>query len=217
MNQAGGFALLALSFLGMAAQGPVVHPIETHVAYRLVPVGRTQPDTTRWRVEREVMHAGRGSWGLQVMITTRAGRTTWDSLRFDPVTLALVWERSGGPSPTAIRVSGSRLLGVLGSGKGRRTFAAEAPGPVYSSTMDDFVVQRLALTGPSPRVLDFWDGDRLERDTVRVRETEAHGWVVEFAEPYAVETLWIDRGSFRIVRHRYQWRRDGTQSEIVKD
>jgi hypothetical protein len=216
MRQAGGVALLALSLLGMAAQGPAV-PIETHAAYRLVPVGRTQSDTTRWRLERRVMHGARGAWGLQVMIATRGGRTTWDSVGFDPVTLALVWERSNGPSPEAIRVSGSRLLGVQGSGDARRAFAAQAPGPVYSSTMDDFVIQRWALAAPSPRVLDFWDGDHLERDTVRVRENGAQDLVVEFAEPYAVETLWIDRESFKIIRHRYQWRHDGTQSETVMD
>lgn len=201
----------------MAAQGPAVLPIETHAAYRLVPVGRAQPDTTRWHIERRLMRGAQETWGLQATIATRAGRTTWDSVRFDPITLALVWERSSGPSPTAIRVSGSRLVGVLGSGKRRRAFAADATGPVFSSTMDAFVIQHLPLADRYSRVLDFWDGDHLERDTVRVRESAPKGWVVDFAEPYAVETLWIDRGSFSIARHRYQWRRDGMLSEVAKD
>ena len=215
MKRLFGAGLLSLGFLGMTAQGPGVPPIAVRAGYRLVPLGRTQPDTTRWRVERRVMHDGGGTWGLQVMIATRAGRTTRDSVRFDPMTLALMWERSSGPSPTAVTVSGSHLAGTLGSGRSRRPLAAVVSGPVYSSTMDDFVIQRLPLAVRFRRVLDFWDGNQVERDTVRVRAGGAKDWVVEFGEPYAVETLWIDRASRRITRHRYQWRRDGTQSEVV--
>lgn len=213
----GGAVAMLLGLLGVTMQGPTAVPIAANAEYRLVPVARTQPDTTRWHVERRVMHDASGAWGLQVMIVTRAGRTSWDSVRFDPVTLALVWERSLGPPATVITVAGSRLEGRLGTAKGPRPFAAVASGPVFSSTMDDFVIQRLPLAEGSPRVLAFWDGSRLERDTVRVRESGAKGWVVDFAEPYAVETLWIDRASRGILRHTYRWRRDGTQSEVAED
>jgi hypothetical protein len=40
-------------------------------------------------------------------------------------------------------------------------------------------------------------------------------WVVDFLEPYAIETLWIDRRSRRITKHVYTWRRDGSHSEVV--
>ena len=50
-----------------------------------------------------------------------------------------------------------------------------------------------------------------------VRESPGSRWVVEFAEPYAVETLWIDKASRRAVRHQYTWRRDGTESEVVPE
>lgn len=198
-----------------APRGSATVPDSGRSAYRLVPLGHPQADTTRWTTERRVFHDSGGPWGLQVMVATGHDHTTTDSVRFDPGTLALQWERTSEPS--AVRRSGARLVGTVDSGLARRTVNLPASGPVYSSSMDNVVIEHLPLAEGYRAVLTFWDGNHLERDTVRVRGRESHRWVVAFAEPYAIETLWIDSTSRAVTRHLYTWRRDGTQSEVVKE
>ena len=190
--------------------------LESRAAY-LIPVGRTQRDTTRWTIERHLAGEGGGHRGLQVMVVTRGDRTTTDSVRFDPVTLTLDWEWASASPTSVVRWADSRLRGTVDTGRLRATVDLAAPGPVYSSTMDNVVIERLPLAEGYRTVLDFWDGDHLERDTIRVRESPGSRWAVEFAEPYAVERLWIDKASRRTVRHSYTWRRDGTESEVVPE
>jgi len=206
-------ALLLLAPAWAASQRPASAPpslaneaIAGGGGYCLVPLGRVQHDTTCWRVERRAE-------GLQVMVATGHGRTTTDSVRFDPGTLALISEWSSVPSD--VRVSGSRVTGTVGRGAALKRVNVGAPGLLFSSTMDNLVVERLPLTDGYRSVLAFWAGDHLERDTVQVRGGGAGRWVVDFAEPYAVETLWIESAPRRISRHLYTWRRDGTQSEVV--
>lgn len=86
--------------------------------------------------------------------------------------------------------------------------------------MDNLVVRSLPLAPRYQTVLPFWDGDRLELDTVRVRPLGVSGvaaWVVDFSEPYAVETLWIDRATRGVLRHEYVYRRDGSRSHVVTE
>ena len=221
-NRSARSILLVICPSILAAQTPIpaaplmdtVGHSPAHV-FRLVPLNRTTEDTTRWSVRRRVMDDSSGAGGLQVMRATRRGGTTTDSVRFNPVTLALQWERSSLPS--AVQKRGVRLIGTVDSGPNRKAVDTAAPDPIYSSTMDALVIQHLPLADRYSAVLEFWSGDHLEQDTVRVRGREAHRWVVDFAEPYALETLWIDGTSHEVVRHLYTWRRDGTQSEVLRD
>lgn len=140
-----------------------------------------------------------------------------------PQTLVAYSERTFG-ADTQVVAFGERASGWQWTATGsHHTVDASIPGFVYSSTMDNLVIRALPLSAGYKRVLPFWDGGRLEMDTVDVRASgaaNAHSaaareWIVDFGEPYAVEALWIDRATRRIVRHVYTWRRDGTRSEVI--
>lgn len=161
------------------------------------------------------------------MVATSHGQRTIDSAQFDARTLSAFWERSYGADTTLVAFSHGRISGTASRPHApSRAIDTTATAPVYSSTMDELVVQSLALAPGYLGVLSFWDGDRVERDTVRVRRTRNASreaslgpaadsvWIVDFDEPYATETLWIRRDTRAIVKHTYRWRRDGTQSEV---
>ena len=185
--------------------------------YRLVPEGRAQPDTTAWTVEWRRLKSADEPFAVQVMIATSHGETTIDSLLFNYRTLTPVWEHVHGADSQAVEFSTSRITGR----SGLRRIDIATPGVAYSSTMDNIVIQCLALAAGYHVVLPFWDGDHLEMDTVRVRPpgtrqgNGASAWVVDFVEPYATETLWIDRTSRRVLRHVYTSTRDGTRSIVL--
>lgn len=46
---------------------------------------------------------------------------------------------------------------------------------------------------------------------------DARAWVVDFAEPYAVETLWIDHVTRRVLLHAYAYKRDVSRSHVVTE
>lgn len=191
--------------------------------YRLVPRGRTQSDTTEWSVEQRPVTDHRRVAALQVMTSRRGSAVTVDSVVYDPRTLVAFSERTFG-ADTQVVAFGERATGWQStSTSSQQTLDVSTPGFVYSSTMDNLVIRALPLSVGYKRVLPFWDGGRLEMDTVEVRASgeanadsaAAREWIVDFGEPYAVETLWIDRATRRIVRHVYTWRRDGTSSEVI--
>lgn len=192
---------------------------EETTRFRLEPEGRTQPDTTAWSVERRfVTEAGR-RMALQVMV----GRTTVDSVLFDPSTLVPSWEHSHGSRAQNVAFSPTRITGQVSTGGSpARSIDVAIPGFAYSSTMDDLVVRSLPFTPEYCVALAFWNGDHVEIDTVRVRSQRAThktvgdktAWVVDFVEPYSTETMWIERASRRVIRHVYTWR-DGRRSVLV--
>jgi hypothetical protein len=197
--------------------------------YRLVPRERPQPDTTTWTVSRrpgpDSPHSdSQPRLGFQVMVSTSRGRRSVDTVAFDAATLRLAWEHLHGTTSTFVRFDGAQLLGdSIRSDSTPRRFRLDAPRITYSSTMDNVVIQRLPLRPNYTIALPFWDGDHVEVDTVRVRDekypTPRSGkpgvWVVDFLEPYAIETLWVDRRSRRVTKHVYAWRGDGSHSEVV--
>jgi len=117
----------------------------------------------------------------------------------------------------AERVLVERPVVTVRLGSAEQPVDVEIPGFAYSSTMDNTVVCALPLRPGYAVVLPFWDGDHLEMDTVRVRalgSTSAGPWVVQLVEPYATETLWIDRASRRLLRHVYVNPRTGSREHV---
>ena len=193
---------------------------EDAVRYRLVPDGRTERDTTTWTVTRRAEPGSRGL-ALQVMSSVSRGDTAVDSVLFDARTLIPLWEHAHGRESFAVHFTQTLITGWLREpGSSARDLHASTRGFAYSATMDNVVVRSLPLAPRYQTVLPFWDGDRLELDTVRVRPLGAPGtgaWVVDFVEPYAVETLWIDRATRRVARHEYVYTRDGSRSHVVTE
>ena len=192
--------------------------------FRMVPRGRAQRDTTAWSVTRTIQGSGSSSMDLQVMIATRGGVTTTDSILFDPRTLVPVWEHVRGADVRLVTFGPSQVVTRVSNGGGPgRTINTPTRGFVYSSVMDDLVVQSLPFANGYRAVLPFWGGEALEMDTVTVRteadaSAQSHAsaaWVVDLAEPYTIETLWIDRSSRWITRHLYRVRQTGAIAEVV--
>lgn len=215
---------LAQALAAQTAPGPTKPPAlvvrnlsETAARYRLVPDGRRVRDTTSWTVTRRVVDRPRGL-ALQVMTSMSHGDTVIDSVLFNARTLIPVWEHARGRQSWDIAFGAARITGyVSGPDSAHRRVDVAIPGFAYSSTMDHVVVRGLPLRPGYQIVLPFWDGDRLEMDTVRVRELGERGagaWVVDFVEPYATETLWIDRSSRRVLRHVYVYARDGSRAHV---
>ena len=197
---------------------------EATTRYRLVPRDHQQPDTTTWTVSRRPASASNRRIELQIMVATSHGHHSVDTVGYDMRTLRVVWEHLHAGTSTLVEFDGAQVIGdSIGSNSTHRRFHLTTPGFAYSSTMDNAVVQRLPLRPGYVIALPFWDGDHLEIDTVRVRHPGQTGrsqdgtktWVVELAEPWAIETLFIDRQSRRIVRHVYTWRRDGSYSDVI--
>lgn len=232
--------LLSLAFVGWprlvraqdAANGDIAWPAlvplplfsDTTTRYRLVPRDRQQPDTSMWTVSRRPASASSRRLGLQIMVATSRGHRSVDTVAFDSRTLRLVWEHLHGSTSTRVKFEGGQVIGdSIGSDSTRRQLHLTTPGFAYSSTMDNAVVQRLPLRSGYVVALPFWDGDHLEIDTVRVRDSGqtvtspagTSAWVVDFIEPYAIETLFIDPRTRRIIRHVYTWRRDGSHSDVI--
>lgn len=193
---------------------------EDAVRYRLVPDSGSERDTTTWTVTRRAEPGPRGL-ALQVMTSVSRGDTVVDSVVFDARTLIPLWEHAHGRESFAVRFTRTLITGWLEeAGSPGRTLSATAPGFAYSATMDNVVVRSLPLAPGYQTVLPFWDGDRLELDTVRVRPlgvSDTGAWVVDFAEPYAVETLWIDRATRRVMRHEYAYARDGSRFHVLTE
>ena len=184
---------------------------------RLVPDGRRTRDTTSWTVARHLVDRSRGL-ALQVMTSVSRGDTTVDSVLFNARTLVPVWEHAHGRQSWDVAFGTARITGhVSSSGSADQPVNVEIPGFAYSSTMDNTVVCALPLRPGYAVVLPFWDGDHLEMDTVRVRalgSKSAGPWVVQLVEPYATETLWIDRASRRLLRHVYVNPRTGSSEHV---
>ena len=190
---------------------------ETATRYRLVPDGRRVRDTTSWTVTRRVVDRSR-ALALQVMTSISHGDTVVDSVLFNARTLVPVWEHAGGRQSWRVAFGAARITGyVSGPDSAQRPVDVAIPGFAYSSTMDNVVVRALPLRPGYQIAVPFWDGDRLEMDTVRVRALGGRpqgAWVVDFVEPYATETLWIDRSSRRVLRHVYVYARDGSRAHV---
>lgn len=184
---------------------------------RLVPDGRRTRDTTSWTVARHLVDRSRGL-ALQVMTSVSRGDTTVDSVLFNARTLVPVWEHAHGRQSWDVAFGTARITGhVSSSGSADQPVNVEIPGFAYSSTMDNTVVCALPLRPGYAVVLPFWDGDHLEMDTVRVAalgNNPAGPWVVQLVEPYATETLWIDRASRRLLRHVYVNPRTGSSEHV---
>ena len=159
------------------------------------------------------------------MIATTHGRQTIDSVLFDPRTLVPYWERANGSETTAVSFSARGVTGqITADVAGGRDVHASAHATVYSSTMDDFVIRSLPLSAGYRSVLSFWSGDHIEVDSVSVQVSGVDAsksgarptWTVDFVEPAATETLWVDDDSREIVKHTYLWKRDGSLSEVSK-
>lgn len=192
---------------------------------RLVPENSTPPDTTSWTVERRAAESDTLT-ALQVMTASSHGRTTIDSVLFDRRTLLPLWERSHGGVTESVRFGGPWLVGSMVDSAGTaHPFTIASPGFAYSSVMDNVVVRSLPLAPGYTAVVPFFDGGQLELDTVRVASAEqtnppAGGptpWLVTLAEPYVVESLWIDPRSRRIVRHVYTSRADGHRLRVCAE
>ena len=190
---------------------------EAGTRYRLVPDGQRTRDTTSWTVARHLVDRSRGL-ALQVMTSVSRGDTTVDSVLFNARTLVPVWEHAHGRQSWDVAFGTARITGhVSSAGSAEQPVDVEIPGFAYSSTMDNTVVCALPLRPGYAVVLPFWDGDHLEMDTVRVRalgSTSAGPWVVQLVEPYATETLWIDRASRRLLRHVYVNPRTGSREHV---
>ncbi len=190
---------------------------EPATRYRLVPDGRRVHDTTSWSVTRRVLDRSRGL-ALQVMTSMSHGDTVVDSVLFNARTLIPVWEHAHGRQSWNVAFGTTRITGhVSNYGSADQPIDAGIPGFAYSSTMDNTVVCALPLRPGYQAVLPFWDGDHLETDTVRVRALGSGServWVVDFVEPYATETLWIDRSSPKVLRHVYVYARDGSRAHV---
>lgn len=192
---------------------------EAGTHFRLVPDGRRTRDTTSWTVARHLVDPSRGL-ALQVMTSVSGGDTVVDSVLFDARTLVPVWEHAHGRQSWDVAFGSARITGhVSKSGAADTPIDVEIPGFAYSSTMDNTVVCALPLRAGYAVVLPFWDGDHLEMDTVRVPalgNNSAGPWVVQFVEPYATETLWIDRASRRLLRHVYRNPRTGSREHVER-
>lgn len=190
---------------------------EPATRYRLVPDGRRTRDTTSWTVTRHFVDDSRGL-GIQVMTSVSHRDTAVDSVMFNARTLIPVWEHAHGRQSWSVAFGTARITGhVSNSGSADQPVDVGIPGFAYSSTMDNTVVCALPLRPGYQAVLPFWDGDHLETDTVRVRALGSGServWVVDFVEPYATETLWIDRSSRKVLRHVYVYARYGSRAHV---
>ena len=155
---------------------------------------------------------------VQVMTSVSGGDTAVDSVLFNVRTLVPMWEHAHGRQSWDVAFDTARITGhVSSSGAADTPIDVKIPGFAYSSTMDNTVVCALPLRAGYTVVLPFWDGDHLEMDTVRVPalgNNSTGPWIVQFVEPFATETLWIDRASRRIVRHVYVDPRTGSREHV---
>lgn len=213
-------AIAARTGSAQSAPALVTAPFPTHsVRHRLVPIGRTTSDTTTWTVAFRAASTGQM---LQVMVATFHGRATVDSLMFDRRTLVPIWEHAVGSTSRSIAFERGHVRGEERGLTGKpHAVDVRSSEVVYSTTMDDIVTGRLPFARGYRTALHFWTGDRIETDTARVisyvvagASSAAH-WVVELHEPEAVETLWIEDASRRVIRHTYTRRSDGGRSEVV--
>ena len=205
------------------ARLPISAPLQTaRSTFRLVPLGRSEADTTEWTTE---YHRDGSTRVLQVMLANVRGRHSVDSVLFDSTTLRPVWERTHTAEMSAAITFDSGYVRAeirRGSNPAQSTQLPLSTA-MFASTMDDIVVSHLPFAVDAQTVLRFWSGTRFETDTVKIAAYEPRSttasvgtWTVQLFEPGTIETLWIDEPSRLISRHRYTRRSDGAESEVIR-